>query len=167
MTGELQIQHGWMPGLLGEVIAEHGRYYEAYWQLGAAFEAKVAGAIGEWFARYDPDRDLILHAHDATGLIGSISLDGTGHPADGGRIRFFIMAERARGTGLGQRLLTRIMDFAHSSGQRKLWLTTFRGLGAARHLYEQAGFRLTGEALDETWGRPLHEQRFEWQAGNG
>lgn len=158
------ILHGWRPGLLGEVIAEHGRYYESHWRLGAAFEAKVAEAMGEWVARYDPTRDCLCHARDEAGLLGSISLDGTGYPDAGGRIRFFIMSDRARGTGLGRRLFEDVMAFARTTGQNRLWLTTFRGLDAARHLYEQAGFRLAGEVLDETWGRPLHEQRFEWQA---
>lgn len=164
MTRLLPIRRGWMPGLLGEVIAEHGRYYETHWQLGAAFEAKVAEALGEWITRYDARRDIILHARDEAGLLGSISLDGTGYPMEGSRIRFFILADRARGTGLGQRLLAELLDFARASGQRKLWLTTFRGLDAARHLYERAGFRLAGEEQDETWGRLLHEQRFEWSA---
>ncbi len=164
MTRLLPILHGWVPGLLGEVIAEHGRYYEHDWQLGAGFEAKVAEALGEWIARYDPGRDIILHAHDEAGLVGSISLDGTGYPTEGGRIRFFILADRARGTGLGRRLLAELMDFALAAGHTKLWLTTFRGLDAARHLYERAGFRLAGEEQDETWGRLLHEQRFEWSA---
>lgn len=167
MTGPLSILRGWVPGLLGEVIAEHGRYYETHWQLGGEFEAKVAESLGEWFARYNPDRDLILHVRDEKGLLGSISLDGTGYPDEGGRIRFFILADRARGLGLGRRLLAELMDFARASGQQKLWLTTFRGLDAARHLYEQAGFRLTGEVLDETWGRSLHEQRFGWRATDG
>lgn len=161
------ILSGWTPGLLGEVIAEHGRYYEAHWQLGATFEAKVAEAMGEWFSRYDPGRDGILHARDEAGFLGSISLDGTGYPEAGGRIRFFILADRARGTGIGRRLLDRMMGLAVSTGQQRLWLTTFRGLDAARHLYEQAGFRLAGESLDQSWGRPLHEQRFEWQASRG
>lgn len=158
------ILQGWMPGLLGEVIAEHSRYYDSHWHLGAAFEAKVAEAMGEWMSRYNPARDCLCHARDAAGLLGSISLDGTGYLADGGRVRFFIMSDRARGMGLGRRLLDDVLAFAKATGQRHLWLTTFRGLDAARHLYEQAGFRLVGEVLDETWGKPLYEQRFEWRA---
>jgi len=164
VSHDAPLLRGWVPGLLGEVIAEHGRYYATHWRLGAGFEAKVAEAMGAWIARYDPARDLILHARDADGLLGSISLDGAGSPAEGGRIRFFILADRARGTGIGRRLLGELMVFANASGQQRLWLTTFRGLDAARHLYERHGFHLVDETLDRSWGQPLHEQRFEWQA---
>lgn len=164
MNHDAPLLRGWVPGLLGEVIAEHGRYYETHWRLGADFEAKVAEAMGAWIARYDPARDLILHARDTNGLLGSISLDGIGSPVEGARIRFFILADRARGTGIGRRLLGELMAFAQASGQRRLWLTTFRGLDAARHLYERYGFHLVDETLDRSWGQPLHEQRFEWQA---
>ena len=38
---------------------------------------------------------------------------------------------------------------------------TFEGLGAARHLYEKAGFRLVEEHKGTQWGSEVNEQRFE------
>jgi len=40
------------------------------------------------------------------------------------------------------------------------YLDTFKGLDAARHLYETCGFRLTQEATGSQWGTPVTEQRF-------
>lgn len=159
------IERGWRAGALGWVIAEHGRYYEMHWQLGAAFEAKVAQAMGEWMQLYDPARDLLLIARDENGILGSISLDGSGaHAAtEGARIRFFIMTDRARGMGIGRRLMDEMMDFIRAAGFERAFLTTFRGLDAARALYEAHGFTLTHEELDTSWGTPLHEQRFAWR----
>ena len=159
------IERGWRAGVLGWVIAEHGTYYEMHWQLGAAFEAKVAQAMGEWMQRYEPTRDLLLVAHDADGILGSISLDGSGAHAttDGARIRFFIITERARGRGIGRLLMNEMMTFIQSTGFKGAFLTTFRGLDAARTLYEAHGFTLTHEELDTSWGMPLHEQRFDWK----
>lgn len=156
---------GWIKGALGWVVAEHGRYYETHWQLGAPFEAKVAEAIGEWVSRYDPARDLLLLALDDEGILGAISLDGSGpHAAtEGPRIRFFIMAERARGRGVGRFLMRHMMEFVAEAGFERAFLTTFRGLDAARRLYEDFGFALTKETLDSSWGMPLYEQRFEWR----
>lgn len=161
----IRIRRDWAPGDLGWVIAEHGTYYEQHWRLGAKFEAKVAEAMGEWMTRYQPGRDLFLMASDDSGRLGSISLDATGpHAADhGARIRFFIMADRARGTGLGRRLVTETMAHIRAAGISRAWLTTFRGLDAARRLYETEGFALTEEKLDTSWGTPLHEQRFDWR----
>jgi GNAT superfamily N-acetyltransferase len=155
---------GWIKGALGWVIGEHGRWYEENWRFGAAFEAKVAEAMGEWMSRYDPERDLFLLALDDHGILGSISLDGSGpHAAEeGARIRFFIMADRARGRGAGRFLMTHMMDFVAERFDR-CFLTTFRGLDAARKLYEEFGFTLTSEAMDSTWGTPVMEQRFDWR----
>lgn len=160
----LTAHRGWIKGALGWVVAEHGRYYETHWQLGATFEAKVAEAMGEWMGRYDPARDLLLLALDDEGILGAISLDGSGpHVAtDGARIRFFIMADRARGRGVGRFLMHHMMTFIRDAGFDRAFLTTFRGLDAARKLYENNGWVLTQESLDTSWGTPLHEQRFDW-----
>jgi len=164
MKPDFALRQGWQPGDIGWVVGEHGRYYDRAWKLGIAFEAKVAEAMGAWLQRYDPARDLLLTAEDAGGLLGSISLDGSGpHVAtDGARIRFFIMADRARGRGIGRVLVAETMDFIRDAGFDKAFLTTFRGLDAARKLYENNGWVLTHEALDTSWGTPLHEQRFDW-----
>lgn len=166
-AGEIQIRRGWQPGALGWIIAEHGRDYAKDWGLGAAFEAKVAAALGEWMGRYNPARDLILLAQDDAGPLGSISVDGSqrGEAQKGNaaaRIRFFILAPRARGLGIGRRLLGEAMAFISGHGFEHAYLTTFRGLDPARKLYEDFGFTLTHEALDTSWGQPLHEQRFDW-----
>ena len=161
-----RLRRGWRPGDLGWVISEHGRYYDREWKLGIAFEAKVAEAMGAWTQRYDLARDLLLMAEDGEGPLGSISLDGSGlHAAtDGARIRFFIMADRARGRGVGKVLVAEMMAFIRAAGFNRAFLTTFRGLDAARKLYESHGWVLTHEELDESWGTPLHEQRFDWKA---
>jgi hypothetical protein len=49
------------------------------------------------------------------------------------------------------------MDFADQHHDY-LWLTTIVGLDAAKHLYEQAGFHVTAEHSDATWGKVMHEQ---------
>lgn len=158
---------GWSPGLLGWIVAEHGRSYDAEWGLGAAFEAKVAAGLGELAGRLDPRRDLLLHAADAVGQpLGAIAVDGSGPGTAerGARIRYFILAPQTRGRGIGRMLLDGAMGFIREAGFERAWLTTFAGLDAARHLYEQNGFRLDREDLDTTWGTPLTEQRFVWQA---
>ncbi|MCZ8374629.1 MAG: GNAT family N-acetyltransferase [Beijerinckiaceae bacterium] len=163
--GKVVLIRGWVPGIPGWVIAEHGRSYARDWQFGAGFEAKVAEAMGEWLGRYDPGRDLLLTAMLDDKPVGSISLDGSGpHVAgEGARIRFFILAEAARGLGIGRRLMGEMMAFIEETGFDRVFLTTFRGLDAARHLYEAEGFRLVAETRDSSWGRPLDEQLFRWE----
>jgi GNAT superfamily N-acetyltransferase len=165
-TPPFTLRQGWSPGLLGWIVAEHGRYYEREWRLGPVFEAKVAQGLGELVARLDPARDLLLSAVDGETILGAIAVDGSGPEvaARGARIRYFILSDAARGRGVGRALMDRTMAFIGAAGFRSAWLTTFAGLDAARHLYEQQGFRLDHEAVDTSWGTPLAEQLFVWRA---
>lgn len=158
---------GWTPGLLGWIVAEHGAYYEREWALGRAFEARVAEGLGALAGRPDPSRDLLLSARVGDAILGAIAVDGRDESGDGARIRYFILADAARGRGVGRRLLGGAMAFIGESGFDRAWLTTFAGLDAARSLYESVGFELTHEALDTTWGTPLREQRFDWRRSAG
>jgi hypothetical protein len=46
-------------------------------------------------------------------------------------------------------------------------LTTFAGLGAARALYERAGFQLVDETEADQWQGGVVEQRFERRGSVG
>lgn len=154
---------GWLPGLIGDVAALHGRYYAEHWDFGAFFEAKVAREFATYFDRYDPDRDLTLSAEEDGAIFGAITIDA-GEPdftRDGAHLRWFITGPAARGTGIGRTLLTESLAFADAKGYPRIYLTTFAGLDAARHLYESAGFTLVSETDAETWGRTVKEQLFE------
>ena len=51
---------------------------------------------------------------------------------------------------------------SEKKGYDRTWLTTFKGLDAARSLYERNGFMLAGEAdKDDQWGGGVREQIFE------
>lgn len=100
-------------------------------------------------------------------LVGALTIDGTtvrdADPA--ARLRWFIVAEEAQGRGIGKTLMRMAMEFLAETQCRSCHLTTFAGLDSARVLYERHGFRLTLEAPDASWARPLLMQRFEWRRG--
>lgn len=152
------------PGAIGAVVRLHGAYYAREWGFGAAFEADVAAGLGAFVRRLDPERDLFLTAWQGDTLAGSASLDGSAHgngPGEGARLRWFIVSDAARGTGLGGAILSRTLAFADACHYSHIWLTTFAGLDAARHLYERHGFRLVAETAEDTWHGGVGEQRFE------
>lgn len=159
----MQIQEGYRPGILAEVVGAHIAYYAPAWGFGLPFEIKVASEMAALLGRYDPARDLILSATDGSGAFaGSITIDGEyGHGTVGAHLRWFIVTEKARGTGLGRQLLERATGFADACGYRMTYLTTFPGLDAARHLYEATGFRLVAETGEDAWSGSVGEQRFE------
>jgi GNAT superfamily N-acetyltransferase len=136
-------------------------WYARNWGFGLPFEAKVAAEVGD-FARALPHPDCgvwIAQAGGAHGpsVVGSIVIDGRAAPE--ARLRWFFVDDSVRG-GLGRRLLGQALGFCEARGFREVWLTTFSGLHAARHLYEQAGFRLVREAWDCSWGVEVQEQEF-------
>jgi GNAT superfamily N-acetyltransferase len=157
----VQVLCEFKPGLLGEAVALHGRYYAEHWGFQTFFEAKVAHEMAEFATRCTP-LDLVLFAEDEQGLCASLVLD-MNDPASGQRgahLRWFITADRCRGTGVGRRFLKRAMDHADRHCAGRAWLTTLAGLGPARHLYESFGFVLAREQDGEAWGTRVCEQEF-------
>lgn len=158
----MQIHAQFFPGAIGTIAALHGQHYAHHWGFGTYFEAKVAAELGG-FAQRITARDLVLLAKDDAGLIASLILD-LNDPASGPRgahLRWFITADRTRGTGIGRELLRRAMAHADQHCAGKVWLTTFQGLAPARHLYESMGFTLTHAAEGEAWGTRVTEQEFQ------
>jgi GNAT superfamily N-acetyltransferase len=151
---------GYLPGSIGRMVELHGRYYARDWHFGPYFEAKIANELGELLARLDPKRDGFWTAAEDDEIVGGIAIDGS-HTPDAARLRFFIVDDSHRGKGVGERLMHAALEFCRSAGHRRVFLTTFVGLDAARKLYERYGFVLTDERPDRTWGVEVTEQRFD------
>ncbi|MDH5797677.1 MAG: GNAT family N-acetyltransferase [Paracoccaceae bacterium] len=158
----MEILTSYIPGALGQIVSLHGRYYSEHWNFGVFFEAKVARELAEFLSRRQPS-DLVLLASDADGVAASLILDQN-DPASGQKgahLRWFIVADRLRGSGIGRDLMKRAMAHADQHSDGAVWLTTFAGLTPARHLYESFGFRLTSEKPGAAWGTEVREQEFQ------
>ena len=57
------------------------------------------------------------------------------------------------------------VDFCRQRGYPRIFLWTFQGLAAARHLYEKCGFGLCEEHDVAQWGQRIREQKFELNLG--
>lgn len=160
---DLTVHAGSAPGLIGDVVALHGRYYAEHWQFPIAFEAKVAREMADFFDHFDPQRDLVVSVRGTDRWLGSITLDGSDPTLQDGQahLRWFILDPAVSGRGLGRHLLHSTVSFARRTGIRSVYLTTFRGLDAAARLYAAAGFRIVDERLGRTWGREVAELRLE------
>ncbi|WP_108881026.1 GNAT family N-acetyltransferase [Anderseniella sp. Alg231-50] len=160
MDPELQIVEGYRPGAVAAITAHHINYYAQEWGFGLAFETKVAIECAAFLQRYDERLDRVWLVVRDGAIEGSLILDHdkSGEMHDGLHLRWFIMSDRLRGTGSGRALMKRAVEFADEAAGGRVWLTTFRGLGAARRLYEDFGFHLASEVEGETWGRTVHEQ---------
>jgi len=158
---DVQIIRGYIPGSLGRVAELHGTYYHQHWGFGLFFEAKVATELAAFLGRYDEQKDGFWTALVGGRIEGSITIDGVYAAAEGAHLRWFIISDGLRGKGAGNQLMNAAMDFCRSRGYSRVYLWTFEGLNAARHLYEKTGFRLVEQRKGSQWGREVNEQRFE------
>jgi GNAT superfamily N-acetyltransferase len=152
---------GYVPGIIGRIAEMHGVYYEDYWQMGVQFEAKVAEGLAEFMCRFNSETDGVWIIRAEGRIVGSIVIDGSLAATKGARLRWFIIEPTYQGSGLGKQMFNDAINFCRAKGYRKVYLTTFAGLDAARHLYEKVGFRLTHEEDGDMWGKTVTEQVFE------
>src|SRR5262245_6490297 len=158
-----RIVPSYLPGAIGTIGRLHGEYYAREHGFGVLFEAKVTREFAEFAGRFNPAYDGMWFVVDRGHVHGSIVIDGEGGPGQA-HLRWFMLSDAIRGRGQGHRLMDAAMTFCRRAGHRHVYLNTFKGLDAARALYERAGFRLVAEETGTTWGKPVVEQRFEWDA---
>lgn len=165
----LHITEGYVPGSIGRIAQLHGAYYAQSNGFGVQFEAKVASELSEFCMSYMQGRDGFWLARDGQqagdmGLAtieGSIVLDGRLDAEGRAHLRWFITSDATRGNGVGRQLLERALAFSDAQGYESVYLWTFAGLTAARHLYEACGFELVYESPGARWGKTVLEQQFE------
>lgn len=160
----IAIHKGYLPGAIGRITELHARYYFPLVGFGLPFESKVACELSEFCGRYRDQRDGLWLAVENGEIEGAIAIDGPDSDEDGAHLRWFIISESARGKGIGTALLASALEFCRSAQYDRVYLWTFEGLGAARHLYEKFGFRLAFQQRGTQWGAEVNEQRFELSA---
>lgn len=159
----LSIQQGYIPGCIGRIAELHAHYYHPLVGFGLPFESRVARELAAFCDDFKPERDglwLVVDAADSNKVHGSIVIDGSHATETGAHLRWFITSDATRGTGIGGQLLQQAMDFCAAKGYNRVYLNTFAGLDAARHLYEKFGFALVHQQIGKQWGAEVTEQRF-------
>ncbi len=152
--------YGYMPGAIGRVAELHARYYQKNWDFGLFFEARVAIQLSGFLSRFDGAQDGFWTVCPEKRIEGSIAIDGIRAADDGAHLRWFILSSKLRGLGIGEKLLEKAVSFCREKGYGSVYLWTFEGLDAARHLYEKAGFRLLEQFKGSQWGTEVIEQKY-------
>ena len=139
------------PGDIGWVVYRHGALYAEEYGYDERFEALVAQVAAEFVHRFDPRRERCWIAERDGERVGSAFLMTKSKQV--ARLRLLLVEPAARGLGIGRRLIEECIRFARQSRYRKVTLWTQSELRAARHLYQQAGFRLAAVEPHQSWGR--------------
>lgn len=147
------------PGDMGWVIHRHGVLYAGEYGWDERFEGLVADIAAQFIKVYDPKRECCWIAEKDGESVGSVFLVEQSKTV--AKLRLLLVDPKARGLGIGARLIGECVRFAQQAGYRKIMLWTQSILLAARHLYEAAGFRLVHEEPHCSFGYDLIGETWE------
>jgi DNA-binding MarR family transcriptional regulator/ribosomal protein S18 acetylase RimI-like enzyme len=147
------------PGDMGWIVHMHGRLYAEEYGWDERFEALVAQICSDFINRYNPDRERCWIAEMDGQIVGSVMVVQESDEA--AKLRLLLVDPRARGLGLGKRLVDECVRFARRKGYKKLVLWTNHVLVQARNIYQKAGFVLVKQEPHRSFGPELIGETWE------
>jgi DNA-binding MarR family transcriptional regulator/N-acetylglutamate synthase-like GNAT family acetyltransferase len=140
-------------GDFGWMVKRHGELYWQEYRWGEPFEGLCAQIVADFANKNDPARERCWIAEMNGENVGCVML--VKESEDTARLRLLLVDPKARGLGLGARLVEECVRFAREAGYKRITLWTHSVLTGARHIYEQAGFTLTSSDPRHTWGQDV------------
>jgi DNA-binding MarR family transcriptional regulator/GNAT superfamily N-acetyltransferase len=142
------------PGDMGWVVHRHGVLYSQEYGYDETFEALVAEIAAKFIQHFDPRRERCWIAERDGEIVGSVFLvKESPETTTVAKLRLLYVEPSARGLGIGKRLVDECVRFSRQVGYKKIVLWTQSELPAARHIYQEAGFRLLKRKNHQSWGR--------------
>jgi DNA-binding MarR family transcriptional regulator/predicted N-acetyltransferase YhbS len=143
-------------GDLGWVLQRHGAVYAEEFGWNADFETLVATIVADYLRTRDPRRQTGWIAEVDGMLAGSVFC--VPEDATTARLRMLLVERRARGLGVGSRLVDEVLRFARRAGYGRIVLSTYDVLASAGRIYRAAGFTVVSQQRERAFGQDLNAQ---------
>lgn len=146
-------------GDMGWITHRHGVLYAQEYGWDEHFEALVAQIVADFINNYNPERERCWIAEMNGEIVGSVFVVQSSETV--AKLRLLLVEPKARGLGLGTRLVEECIRFARRRGYQKLMLWTNSVLLEARHIYQKTGFKLIAEDAHHSFGHDLIGETWE------
>ena len=146
-------------GDMGWIVHRQALLYAEEYGWDESFEALIARIAADFIDNFDPKREHCWIAEMDGEIVGSAFV--VRQSARVAKLRLVYVEPKARGLGIGRRLVEEAIRFARRRGYRTMTLWTNDILLAARHIYEAAGFQLVKEEKHHSFGKDLVGQNWE------
>ncbi|MGO1121102.1 bifunctional helix-turn-helix transcriptional regulator/GNAT family N-acetyltransferase [Rhodovibrionaceae bacterium A322] len=141
------------PGDFGWIIHRQALLYHQEYGWDETFEGLVSEIMGSYIQNHDPKWERCWVAERHGEVIGSIFCVKESETV--AKLRLLYVDSRARGLGVGSRLVDEVIRFARAKGYKKLTFWTNDILVSARRIYQAAGFELVEESPHHSFGKDL------------
>jgi len=149
------------PGDMGWIVAQHGLVYGGEYGWDDRLEALTAEIVAAFVRDFDPKRERCWIAERDGENVGSVFIVKDSDEV--ARLRLLLVERKARGLGIGARLVDEAVRFSRDTGYRKVTLWTHSVLIAARRIYERAGFKLVASKTHQEFGKELTGETWDLQ----
>jgi DNA-binding MarR family transcriptional regulator/N-acetylglutamate synthase-like GNAT family acetyltransferase len=152
-------------GDMGWVVQSNGSLYAQEYGWDETYEALVAQIVADFVKNYDRKKERCWIAEKEGENIGCVFLVKESNQV--ARLRLLIVDPKARGLGVGKRLVDECTRFARQAGYKKIVLWTNSVLVAARGIYEKAGYKLVKAEKHHSFGHDLTGETWELDLSHG
>src|ERR1700722_18399886 len=144
---------------IGWIVHHQVILYADEYGWDGTYEALAAEIVAQFIKHYDPKCERAWVAEKDGQRVGAAFVAKKSDEI--AKLRLLHVERKARGLGIGKRLVEECIRFARQAGYQKMTLWTQSSLHAARDIYKKAGFHLVREEKHHSFGKNLTAETWE------